>query len=244
MKFMSGESHVKLKEGEDTIVCHWFDDSDTMSILLMVDVMKRNGIQPKTLIIPYLPYARQDRVTSLDEPFSLEVFANLINSCGFETVLTNDVHSPIAGKLIKNLISQLLYDQVDRLCENEQIDILVCPDKGAIERVKQINDEFYPILYATKVRENGKVTATECNMEGWEIESKNLLISDDCIAGGRTFIELAKVIRKRNPKGLFLVVTHVDDPDKINPEIYTLFNKVYHTDERRKLYKGKVFYAN
>lgn len=235
INFMSGETHINIENNNSgDIYCDWRSDSDTMKILLFSEIIKRKGIILGKLIIPYLPYCRQDRVINKDEPFSLEVFANLINSCRFQEVITNDVHSIVALELIKNLKSNLMIQQISQISKDENVDFLVCPDAGAIDRCSHVNRFLsLPIIYAKKIRESGKIISTECDLSNFDVINKNLMVSDDCIAGGKTFIELAKVIRKVKINKLILVVTHVDDETKINPELYELFDNVYHNDVRK-----------
>ena len=52
----------------------------------------------------------------------------------------------------------------------------------------------------------GDITSTEiyCN----NLHGKNVVIVDDLIDGGRTYIELAKVLKKKNAGRIDLIVTH------------------------------------
>jgi ribose-phosphate pyrophosphokinase len=69
------------------------------------------------------------------------------------------------------------------------------------------------ILTATKVRdiESGKIIRTEVpnlNVTDIDHEFKYVIVDDIC-DGGRTFIELAKVIKQRRPNTeIYLIVTH------------------------------------
>ena len=64
--------------------------------------MHRAGIKKFDLIIPYVPYARQDRTEIDGESFTLKVFADLINSAKFDKVIVFDSHSDVAPALINN----------------------------------------------------------------------------------------------------------------------------------------------
>jgi ribose-phosphate pyrophosphokinase len=106
--FLGGEVHVKIKQNEDlkatdvTIYAHANSSDDIMSILLTNDALHRIGYDKINLFIPYMPYARQDRVMVDGEPFSLKVFSDMINSCGFNKVFVFDPHSDVSIALLNN----------------------------------------------------------------------------------------------------------------------------------------------
>jgi ribose-phosphate pyrophosphokinase len=88
--------------------------------------------------------------------------------------------------------------------------VIIAPDKGAVPRA-EVAARFigsHEVKYATKVRnpENGEILRTE--IQDGDYKGKNLLIVDDICDGGRTFIELAKVLREHNPSRIDLYITH------------------------------------
>ena len=80
-----------------------------------------------------------------------------------------------------------------------------------MERASQVQKSLglSETVYATKVRnpDNGEILRTEVP-EDVSYRGKNLLIVDDICDGGRTFIELAKVLRDYEPSRIDLYVTH------------------------------------
>jgi ribose-phosphate pyrophosphokinase len=107
--FLGGEVHVKIKDElsdmkttDVTIYAHANNSDDVMSILLTNDALYRMGYTKINLFIPYMPYARQDRVMVAGEPFSLKVVADMINSCGFNKVIVFDPHSDVSIALLNN----------------------------------------------------------------------------------------------------------------------------------------------
>ncbi len=88
---------------------------------------------------------------------------------------------------------------------------MIAPDKGAVERATLVQQALglHSVVYATKVRnpEDGQILRTEVP-EDVGYKGKNLLIVDDICDGGRTFIELAKVLRQFDPSRIDLYVTH------------------------------------
>jgi hypothetical protein len=98
-----------IYEKQDVIITHRIKSmTDVFEILLTVDALRRNyenEIGGMNLFIPYFPFSRQDRECTKGDPFSLEVFSNIINLCEFDNVLTIDIHSEKSKKYVKRLKS-------------------------------------------------------------------------------------------------------------------------------------------
>ncbi len=88
--------------------------------------------------------------------------------------------------------------------------ILVSPDAGANKKVLDFAKywKFSEVVRADKVRNvlTGKIESTKVYSS--HVSSKDFLILDDICDGGRTFIELAKELRKLTDGKIYLYVTH------------------------------------
>lgn len=152
------------------------------------------------------------RAISWGEPFSLAVVAQLINGAGFSRVRILDAHSEAATRLIRNSVNVLPFKVVRQVIDTIAYPSLVCPDKGAVPRVRLISQTvggFDQVIHCQKIR----VQATG-ELKGFEVLDKSLcsgkhvLIVDDICDGGGTFVGLAKELRKAGAKKVFLYVTH------------------------------------
>jgi ribose-phosphate pyrophosphokinase len=214
-KFPGGEVHFKVEqplilENGLHIKTDLSNSDEVMLMMLMADAYRHRD---KYLELLYTPYARQDRRTSHGEPFSLRVMANLINSCGFKWVTVYDPHSDVTPALINNIyvIKRLQLVQEMGFIKNFNRNgvVIVSPDAGAMKANNDTAMYFnVPHVVATKVRDvtTGEISHTEVHTS-IDLEDKHLFILDDICDGGRTFIELAKVLRERKPRSLTLYVT-------------------------------------
>lgn len=211
--FSGGEVHIKLQgKAEEVMISARLNDSnDVMKLLLAVDALRRNGSKNISVLIPYLPYARQDRVMVGGEPLSIKVMCNLINSCGFDKVYIFDVHSEVSLALLDNcelitnssLAKQVLSDQTDYL--------LVSPDAGALKKIYKLAEALQytsDIVLCNKVRDvsNGKIKQITVDQD--DLGGKDCFIIDDICDGGATFIGVAKELKKRNAGKVSLIVSH------------------------------------
>lgn len=228
-KFPGGEVFPRPETTDDfthfndtTIVkARLTSSDDIMALLMLCDALQREGrfTRHRTILkIPYFPYARQDRVANKGESLSAAVMAGLINGLGFDEVHILDLHSDITSALIKNVRVTHAFEPVWNHFENKQIyegGIFVIPDDGAEKKTlafaKVFGNTRKP-LRATKNRctVTGKITETVLHDNGEKYEGpQDFVVVDDICDGGRTFIELAKVIRgKYEVKSLHLHVSH------------------------------------
>jgi ribose-phosphate pyrophosphokinase len=220
-KFSAGECHVKIfpqdiKENIE-ILANLYSSDDVMSLLLLVDAIRRISLHADiNLTIPYFPYARQDRVCNVGEALSVKVMADIINSLNCTSVTICDPHSDVTPALLNHCRIITLAEIVANsfLAQKVMDDniILVSPDAGAEKKVyataKKISShKMIDVLCARKTRDTltGNITSTEIY---GEVENKNLMILDDICDGGQTFIELAKLLKQRGAKDIYLYVTH------------------------------------
>lgn len=217
-KFPAGELGIKIEgtysKDVVTISCKYQSSDDLMYLLLLVDAIRsKNNKTYINLDMHYFPYARQDRVCAEGESFSLRVIANLLNSCNFNKVTVWDAHSSVlqaffdAGVLLdvkQSVLVLPLFRDKENCC-------LVSPDAGATKKIYDISKSTgFPIIESQKIRctNTGNIIETRINNTELFESVKELIVVDDICDGGRTFIELAKVIRKTYQKKLTLVVTH------------------------------------
>ena len=220
--FPAGEVFLKIlppREINETdnveIVINPISSDDVMKILLANDALQRIGFKHIDLFMPYVPYGRQDRVMTYGEPLSLKVFANLINSCNFETVTICDPHSSVTPALFNNVktydISGWLATQFAFIKDENPTATFgfISPDAGAVKRTIEASElSGIPVSsIATKERQSNGDIKISLNFNGTKPDVA--IISDDICDGGKTFIELAKVLKEQHGiKQVYLVVTH------------------------------------
>jgi ribose-phosphate pyrophosphokinase len=142
----------------------------------------------------------------------------MINSCAFHRVTIWDAHSDVTPALIQRVKNIPQDDLLARFMWNEPYSsflkdcMLVAPDAGAAKKTFKIAQRYVmDMVQAEKIRnvKTGDIKATYIPADLKNIK-QNYLIVDDICDGGRTFIELAKVIKKDAEPGceIYLYVTH------------------------------------
>ncbi len=64
-----------------------------MEQLLMVDALKRASAKRITVVMPFYPYARQDKKHRGREPISARLIADLFRTAGADRLMTVDLHT-------------------------------------------------------------------------------------------------------------------------------------------------------
>lgn len=215
-KFNGGELNIKLDTNiidfESIVIYGNIKSNDNiMELLLLNDAIHRHfNFKNTHLVIPYVMYSRQDRVCNPGEALSVKVFANLINSMNFDSVETWDNHSDVATALINNCNNIDVHDLIDPHILAEY-DYIIAPDAGANKKIQKISTKYnIEMIRADKIRdtETGDILETKVFASRIKLGMKKILIIDDICDGGRTFLELAKVLKSMDVDEIELYVTH------------------------------------
>ncbi len=93
------ETHVMIDEvvrDQDIFLvqpCPAPVNDHVMELVLYLDAFRRASAHSVTVVIPYFPYARQDRMAKGREAISARVVANLLESSGASRVIFVDIHN-------------------------------------------------------------------------------------------------------------------------------------------------------
>lgn len=211
IKFPAGEIGVRLEEQDflmhHQIVARIQNSDDIMKVLLLNDALRRDGALSVSLYMPYIPYARQDRVCVEGEALSIKVFADLINSCGFSQVISYDPHSDVAPALFNNMSVYSQFDTFGRIKKDWSDTIIVSPDGGALKKceifAKQVGAK--DVVAAMKKRDVLTGNLEYVKMTG-SVAGENVFVLDDILEGGGTFYLLAEELKEAKSKDL--AITH------------------------------------
>lgn len=199
----------------NTIIARLQNANDILMLAMLVDALRRMDSAPIRLFMPYIPYARQDRVCNKGESNSLKVFAGLINAMNFEKVIVCDPHSDVAAAVFDRLtiITQReIIGQHDALNKRiiETHAEFVSPDAGANKKTSELAGYFgrESFIRADKLRDLSTGQIKEAVVFADDLTGKTIIIVDDICDGGRTFIELAKALKAKGAERVILYVTH------------------------------------
>jgi ribose-phosphate pyrophosphokinase len=256
--FPDGQQTVDIETGflEGTpvkIISRLNSFRDLELIICANQAVREMGASAVHLFTPYFLGARSDRKFSRGGINYLKtVICPIINSQGFASVTVVDPHSDVLEACLHNfkkvdnigLVKYALTAIDNRNGAQDRI-VLVSPDAGALKKVYNVAEHFNieNLVIASKHRDikTGKITHTEVPGILQYGENHSFVIIDDICDGGRTFIELAKEIRKHNAvSDIYLIVTHGIFSAGLEP-LRQHFTKVFTTDSIQNLTSSDGF---
>ncbi len=203
-RFPDGESYCRLKEfsaipGEDIVVLHRLfphPDEQLVPLLQMMDAPRRFAAKSICVVIPYLPYARADKVWLSGEIMSASLLARLLRVSGATEVATWDCH--FLKKTGRHTYESL--PVVNLSCGQKIIGyfakkkpeaIFASPDLGAAYLVGGSGKAMRKTRgdYVGGEKTFREIAKLEMD---FDVKGKDVVLVDDMIAGGGTMVKAVK----------------------------------------------------
>lgn len=192
------------------------NSNDLIDLLLAVDSIKRTypDIPLDELILPYLPYARQDRIDVEGGSFSLKVVSNILDNLGFKHLTTYDVHSSVTAACFNktHFYSKSptlpVIDWIRDIGLNTESVTIISPDQGAVKRAMSVAQAIGASFVSfNKIRDAATGKVIKLELLGTLPQTIGYLVVDDICDGGATFIEVAQKLQLPKEQ-MFLFTTH------------------------------------
>jgi ribose-phosphate pyrophosphokinase len=210
-RFPDDELYLKIvddiKNQDIILIQNSYPDLNIIELLLLQDALREQNSNKIITIIPYFGYARQDKIFEKGEVISSKSLAELI-SINTDEILTVDPHKEhILDFFTVPSYSCTAINELAKYLIDKQLDLILAPDKGALERVKKaaniINCDYD---YMEKKRIDSY--NIEIKPKNLEVKNKNVAIIDDIISTGGTMARSIIELKKQNAKKVFIACTH------------------------------------
>ena len=183
-------------------------DADLIETLLLCHTLKKEGAKKVTAILPFIPYARQDK-NKKGESWGADWLGKLCASSGIDRVITLDIHSQAAARFpIPVLSLSPAFALVEKIKKEIAADaVCVAPDEGAIDNCMVLNralkNETAIVFFKKKRSQRG---VQMLSLKG-EIGS-DVVVADDILDTGETMVRACEKLRDAGVKKITVVVTH------------------------------------
>jgi ribose-phosphate pyrophosphokinase len=224
--FASGEIFIRYREsvrGSDAFVVQsmvspindWL-----METLIMVDALKRGSAKRTTVVLPFYPYARQDKKHRGREPISARLIADLLKTAGANRILTVDLHTAQIQGFFDGPVDHLfamntLADHIEAKYAGRPITV-VAPDSGRVRVAERWTDRLggCPLAFIHKTRDPSKPNQVVANRVVGEVEGRVCLVVDDMIDTGGTIVGAADILFSEGAADVVVAATHpvLSDP--------------------------------
>jgi ribose-phosphate pyrophosphokinase len=225
------EIHVKIKEvvrGQDVFLiqpCSVPVNDNFIELLLYLDAFRRASVHSVSVVMPYFPYARQERMAKGRESISARVIAKALENNGADRVIYVDIHAPAIQGFFSIPVDPLsaipLLSQYFNKDEFQNAAI-VSPDVGRTSLASKYAETLnLPLVVMHKRRDNFSETTTT-HVVG-DIEGRRPIIIDDLIAGGSVLKQLDALYQRGAVGKACYSITH---PVLLPKALETLKNDV------------------
>lgn len=214
-KFQDGEFLPKFTQsirGENVFIISQVSTSDQIiSTCLTIDAAKRAGANHISLVLPYTPYSRQEKVDHLRSSIGSKMIADIFEKVGISQLLTIDLHSSaITGFYnvpVIHLNGNKIFIKYFQSLELKDI-CIVSPDQGAIKKnvdfAKAFPGSTFGVINKKRIKPN-EIHSME--LIG-DVKDKNVIIIDDIIDTGGTLKKATDLIMKEGALSVRAVATH------------------------------------
>src|SRR5438105_5876462 len=187
-------------------------DQNIMELLLMIQAAKLASAKRITAVIPWYPYARQDRKAKPREPITARLLADMLQLAGADRVLTMDLH---AGQIqgfftipVDHMTSLPLFARHFRdLGLHGDGVVSVAPDAGrakqAVRFAEMIESEFAIMHKSRPSHDVAAVTEIAGRVRG-----KKAILGDDVIMTGGTMLANVRALAENGVDEVWLYATH------------------------------------
>jgi len=215
--YPDGESYVRLEgtvQNEEVAIIQTTSppqDTRLIQLALIADAAKRHGAEKVTAVVPYLAYARQDKVFLQGEAISIEAVARMLKVAGIDNLITVNVHQakvlakfPFPAKTISAIPLLAEYFKKKGL----EKAFALAPDDGAlwlVEEAKTILGDECGYLEKHRDLYTGQITMEEKKLDA---RGKTVIIFDDVISTGGTIALATKIMRDLGADKVYAACVH------------------------------------
>lgn len=256
-RFISDEQDLsrigEQLEGATVVIVSSNSDSHSRQSLAMRNFLiaraaKDNGAEKVILVEPDLFFSAQDRGPRPEhgrtahprdikdfkkfdgQPFSSNLYAQLLKTAGVDAVVTVHNHSRSVQDLFHNTfggdfhnllpselyVDYLLHSDIVSHGEDGRNLVLCAPDKGAVEFVNRMRDELglskAGVCIMTKERSGERKVeikvAHDSPVALEALEGRDVVVFDDMVRTGSTIVNCCTVLRQARPRRVIFGVSH------------------------------------
>jgi ribose-phosphate pyrophosphokinase len=215
-RFANGELHAAVSTnpaGHDCVLLGTVapPDENLLVASLGLHTLRHQGARRVTALLPYLAYARHDKVEP-GKSLGMAWLGASLGASGADEIVTVDVHSRRAQELspvpVRSLSPAVLFASEIVTLTGRTTDLtIVAPDEGAIDRceaVRQAAGIEAPVAYFAKTRGPGGIRHRALH----GAVCRRAVLVDDILDTGSTLVSACQELRAMGVTPVAVMVTH------------------------------------
>jgi ribose-phosphate pyrophosphokinase len=213
--FSDGEIWAKFEEnvrGVDLFIIQstFAPSENLMELLILIDAAKRASARRVTAVIPYFGYARQDRKDQPRVSITAKLIANILTRAGADRIIAIDLHSAqIQGYFdipLDHLYASTIFIKKLKNLNLENMAV-AAPDVGGVRTARAYAKRIGADLVLVDKRRPAHNVAEIVHIIG-EVAGKHILIIDDMIDTGSTFVQCADALKNSGAEDIIGICVH------------------------------------
>jgi len=216
LRMPDSEIHVEIDEvvrDQDIFFvqpCSAPVNDNLIELLLYLDAFRRASVHRVSAVIPYFPYARQDRMAHGREAISARVVANLLETMGVNRVIYVDIHNRATQGFFNIPVDPL--SALPILTETLQtMDIqnaaIVSPDVGRAGMAGRYAERLNLPLVVMHKRHTSIRSVETTHVVG-DIKDRRPIVIDDMMASGSVLKQIDALYERGAVGQTIFSVTH------------------------------------
>jgi ribose-phosphate pyrophosphokinase len=225
--FSDGESKIRIKENLRNKTCILVQstcppqiDRYILQTLMMLKKCVDDSAKDIVAVVPYMAYARQDKVFLEGEVVTIELMAKLYEIFGTRHIVTVDIHSLRALSYFEKKINSINVSAVPLLANyaksilgmNRDNSITISPDEGGFDRAQSFGhllDNNVICMKKLRDRKTGEVFIDYTSSNDRDrIRGRDVVLVDDIISTGNTIIKAAEILKSDGCRDIVVMCTH------------------------------------
>ena len=217
-RFANTETYVRYDEsvrGADCFVLQSHSapiNEHMMEQLIMIDALKRASAKRITAVMPFYPYARQDKKGRPREPITAKLVGDLFMVAGADRIASVDLHTgqvqgfidaPFDSLTALPIFEEFLANRIDGPIT------FVSPDSGGVNRATRFATHLdAEVAFVYKRRRPDVRNEVEATQVVGDVSGRHCVIVDDIIDTAGTAVESAKLLVERGALSVRVLATH------------------------------------
>lgn len=214
--FADGESKITIKQinADRIILIHSINppvDSNLIRVASLIHEAKKYS-NSVIAVVPYMGYARQDKMFLDGEIITIEVVAKLLEAVGVSAIIVLDIHSDFALQkfnvpIINVSVVPAIVEHINKLKLANPI--IVSPDFGGSNRARSISEivgSKHLVLRKHRDKKTGRIKIRFNKIN--HINNRDIVLVDDMISTGNSIINAVEILKKNKCGKIFVVCTH------------------------------------
>ena len=188
-------------------------NDELMKLMILARTLKSASAKRLVLIMPYMPYCRQDKKLKSREPISARYVMDLFKMSKFDHIIAMDLHNPsiqgFADIPVDNLTAAPLF--IKYIKKNSGVDMdnlmIISPDAGGVKRARDLAD-FLEADLAICYKERKKASEIADMKLLGDVKGKECYIVDDMTDTCGTLLKACELLKENGATKVHAIVVH------------------------------------